>query len=407
MSPAIPIRPPATGGGAARDRPARGPLRLLWSGAFAFFFSFYLLLPTLPLYARQAGASDPAIGFIVGSFALASMVVKPWAGWASDRFGRKPVLLAGLAIFVVASLWYGVATGTLTLVLVRLVHGCGMGLFPTAASTAVTDVAPPGRRGEYLGFFGAAGNTAMAFGPIAGMAVVGYAGFGALFLVGAVTASAGLLISTTVPETLSRPRRLPFRLGATLSRAALAPAGIVLLLTITYGVQVAFLPLFAHEQHMNPALFFVVFALMMATVRGRAGRLSDRLGRPPVAVTGLLLVASALVTQVIARTALGLIAAGMLYGVGFGSAQSALMAWCVDRAGPHDRGRAMGAYYTAFELGGGMGAILAGVAVDRVGFAVTFLIVVATTVAGALLAIVAGRTLASTPEEQALVLRNG
>ena len=382
----------ATGRGAALDRPATGRLRLLWCGAFAFFSSFYLLLAALPLYAREAGASDAAIGLVIGSFAFASMVVKPWAGWASDRFGRKPLLLAGQMIFLIASLSYGVTAGTLALFLVRLVHGSGMGLFPTAASTVVTDLAPPGRRGEYLGVFGAAGNTAMALGPIAGMAVVGHLGFRGLFLAGAVAAGAGLLITAAVPETLREPRRLPFRLEAAFSRAALPPALVVLLLMLTYGAQVSFLPLFAHEQKMDPGLFFVVFALMMAAVRGRAGRLSDRLGRVPVAVTGLMLVAFALVTQIVMRNVLGLVAAGALYGIGFGSAQSALMAWCVDRTGPHDRGRAMGTYYTAFELGGGTGAILSGVAVGRVGFAATFMIVVATTLAGAIFALAAGRT---------------
>lgn len=363
--------------------------RLLWSGGFAFFFSFYLLLSALPLYARQVGVSDGAIGLIIGCFAFSSMLVKPWAGWASDRFGRKPLLLAGAIIFLAASLAYGVSASAPALLGVRLLHGAGMGLFPTSASAVVADLAPPERRGEYLGFFGAAANIALALGPITGMVVVERLGFGALFAGGALAAVVALAVSATVPETLREPRRIPLRLQATLSRAALFPSLIVLLLMITYGVQMSFLPLFAHEQAINSGLFFLVFALVVAAVRGHAGRVSDRLGRVPVAATGLALAAGALVMLALTRNVAGLAAAGALYGLGFGSAQPALMAWCVDRVGPQDRGRAMGTYYTALELGIAGGAMSSGLAIGAIGFAGTFLATAGAAVAGAVLALTA------------------
>jgi len=365
----------------------RRTLALLWAGSFAFFGSFYLLLSALPLYARQVGVSDRALGLVIGAFALASMVVKPWAGWACDRVGRKPVLLAGAAVFLAAPLGYAASASAGALLAVRLLHGAGMGLFPTAASAVVADVAPPARRGEYLGFVGAAANLAMAAGPISGMAVVERRGFGALFAAAALAATVALAVSGAVPETLRERRPLPLRVDTALARAALFPSAIVLLLMVTYGAQVSFLPIFAHERAMNPGLFFLVFALVVAAVRGRAGRLSDRHGRAPVAAVGLALAAAALGALALSRSAAGLVVAGALYGVGFGAAQPALMAWCVDRVAPGDRGRAMGTYYTALELGIAGGAMAAGLAVSAVGFAATFLAVAATAAAGALLAL--------------------
>ncbi|OLC16140.1 MAG: hypothetical protein AUH29_05925 [Candidatus Rokubacteria bacterium 13_1_40CM_69_27] len=73
--------------------------------------------------------------------------------------------------------------------------------------------------------------------------------------------------------------------------------------------------------------------------------------------------------------------------MGFGGAQPALLAWCVDRVGPHDRGRAMGTYYTAFELGIAGGAVSSGLAVGVLGFAATFLAMAAVAAAGALLSL--------------------
>jgi MFS family permease len=346
---------------------------LLWAAGFAFFLSFYLLLSALPLYAREAGVSDRLIGLVIGCFAFASMLVKPWAGWASDRFGRRPLLLAGAGVFVAASLAYAASAGAAALLLVRLVHGSGMGLYPTAAAAVVADLAPPNRRGEYLGFLGAAANIAMALGPIAGVVIAERAGFLSLFGVSALAAGAALAVVSAVPETLREPKRLPLRLDATMCRAALFPSAIVLLLMLTYGAQISFLPIYAQQQSINSGLFFVVFAAVVALVRGHAGRLSDRLGRVPVAAASLLLAAAAIAVLAVTRSTVGLTTAGALYGVGFGGAQPALMAWCVDRVDAHDRGRAMGTYYTAFELGIAAGAILAGLAVSAIGFSATFL----------------------------------
>ncbi|MBI4637377.1 MAG: MFS transporter [Candidatus Rokubacteria bacterium] len=347
-------------------------MRLLWPGAFAFFLSFYLLLSALPLYARAAGVSDRALGFIIGAFALASMLVKPWAGWAADRFGRRPLMLAGASIFLAASLAYSLSGTAVALLLTRLLHGSGMGLYPTAASAVVTDLAPPERRGELLGFFGAAANVAMAIGPLAGLAIAERLGFATLFGVAAGVALVAVLLSAAVGETLQDRRHIPFGVSATLSRSAMFPSLIVLFLMLTYGAQVSFLPLYAHAHGVNPGLFFLVFALVVAVVRGRAGRLSDRLGRVPVTVGGLSLAALALLTLAVRQDLVGLAAAGALYGVGFGSAQPALMAWAVDSVERHDRGRAMGTYYTALELGIAIGAVGSGLAVGVVGFAGTF-----------------------------------
>src|SRR5439155_167878 len=242
------------------------PQRLLWLGAFAFFLSFFLLLAVLPLYARAVGVGDRAIGGVLGAFAFASMLMRPWAGWAADRHGRRPLMLAGGLVFVVASLAYNVTAGALGLLAVRLLHGCGMGLYPTAASAVVADLAPPDRRGAVMGTFGAAANIAMALGPIAGIPITDRLGF--------------------VP----------------------------------------------------------VFWLA-------------------VAVGGLWLAAAALAALAVARGAGSLMVAGVLYGAGFGTLTTALLAWCVDLVDEANRGRAMGTYYTALELGIGLGSLGAGFAV--------------------------------------------
>jgi predicted MFS family arabinose efflux permease len=136
----------------------------------------------------------------------------------------------------------------------------------------------------------------------------------------------------------------------------------------------------------NPGLFFLVFAITITLARGPAGRLSDRIGRAPIAAAGLLLAGTALVVLALGESALSLAIAGAVYGAAYGTAQPALMAWCVDGVAEGDRGRAMGTFYSALEIGIAMGAISSGLAVARWGVTTTFLATAGVALAGALLA---------------------
>lgn len=364
------------------------PFVFLWLGSFAFFLSFLLLLSALPIFARRSlGASDAAIGIIMASFAVTSLLFRPVAGWGADRYGRRPFMLAGALTFAVASIAYGWTGGAISLVLVRLLHGAGMGLYPTAASAMVADLTPAERRGEILGLYGAAGSVALAIGPIIGIAVVDRLGFTTLFWIAGAVAALSTVLIVPASETLTERRRTAFSGADVMCAAALVPSLIAMCMMVTYGTQVAFLPLHADSHGINAGVFFLVFALMTTVVRGPAGRLSDRHGRAPLATLGLLLVASALVVLTLSETTLGLGLAGAIYGVGYGSAQPALVAWSVDAVQEGERGRALGTFYAAFEIGIAIGAVSSGLAVAGWGFTTTFLAAAGVAVVGAGLAL--------------------
>jgi MFS family permease len=360
---------------------------LHWAGAFTVFFSFYLLLPTLPLYARGLGIAESAIGLIVGCFALVSMVMRPWAGWASDRYGRVPLLAAGALVFGSAAILYGFGRSVATLLLVRSFHGTGMAFYQTSAAALVADMTPPMRRGEAMGAFGTASNLALAVGPVLGVWVAERFGFPALFFASAGAAATALALTLSLEETLPRRADAPFTLAAPLSRPAIFPSTILLCLMATYGMQMVFLPLYVRSQGGgNPGIFFVVFALVIAGVRRHAGQLSDRVGRAPMATAGMLIVGLALGTLSLGPGLWTLILAGVLYGIGFGAAEPALMAWTIDRASPEERGKAIGTFYIALELGIGGGAIGFGLLPGRLGYPLTFVAAGVLALAGAILA---------------------
>jgi MFS family permease len=365
---------------------SRARLALLWAGAFTVLLSFFLLVSALPLYAQRLGLTVPEIGVVMAAFAISSMLLRPWAGWAADRHGRRPLMLAGGAVFVLAPLGYVTSVGAVSMAAVRLFHGAGMGLYPTAATAMAADVAPAARRAEILGVFGMAGSLALALGPASGVALARGYGFVVLFAVATAVAALGLGLTAAARETLPAPGTVPFHLSRTISRAALFPSTLVLGLMLTYGALVTFLPLHADAHGVNPGVFFLVYALTLTGVRRPAGRLSDRRGRATVGTAGLLIVAIALVIVALSDGLAGLVTAGLVYGIGHGTAQPALVAWCVDGVAPGERGRAMGTFYTALELGIAIGAVASGFAVARAGFVATFLVAAAVALAAAVLA---------------------
>lgn len=359
-----------------------------------FYLSFYLILPVMPLYVAGLGGTSSQIGLIIGLFAAMAMFMRPPAGWLIDTRGTRPILLVGMAIFVLASLGYIAAQSVQPILALRMFHGIGMGLFPTAATVVIAELAPATRRGEAMGWFGITNSLGLILGPVLGPAVAGHLGFPVLFLLAAGVAGVGMACICLVPaaERPARRSRLP-RPGDLFSPAAVLPSLILLLLYIPYGTVVAFIPLVATTRGLeNPGLFYTVFAAAMLLVRAKAGEISDRRGRAAVIVPGMIVTVLSFLVLGVTTGWIGVLAGGALLGLGFGSAQPALMALTTDRVAPAERGKAMGTFYTAWELGIASGAAGAGWLLNVTDFAALFLVGAAIPLGGACLALKARPT---------------
>jgi MFS family permease len=112
----------------------------------------------------------------------------------------------------------------------------------------------------------------------------------------------------------------------------------------------------------------------MLLVRAKAGEISDRRGRAAVIVPGMIVTVLSFLVLGVTTGWIGVLAGGALLGLGFGSAQPALMALTTDRVAPAERGKAMGTFYTAWELGIASGAAGAGWLLNVTDFAALFLV---------------------------------
>ncbi|HTX70073.1 MAG TPA: MFS transporter [Thermoleophilia bacterium] len=335
------------------------------------FCSMYLLLATLPLYVVAIGGSVSDAGIVLACFTLTAVIVRPWIGRLSDRRAKKAIMIAGAVITAASSLLYEPAHAVPLLMAVRVLHGVGWAAFGTAASALAADLAPPSRRGEAMGYFGVGMNVAMAIGPALGVFLVGRTGYGALFLTAMVLSAAAALATVGIADPGHKPHGSAIRRGwrSFILPSALFPSAVLFTNALTYASVVALLPLFAEEAKLgNPGLFFTVFSVVVLVLRGPLGRLSDRRGRVVVVAPGLLFTFVALLVLSRAESTAALLVAAVLYAIGVGAAQPTLMAMTVDRAGPEERGAAMGTFTTAMDLGIGLGSIVWGMMAQAFGF---------------------------------------
>ena len=372
------------------DRLFTRPFTAICLAAFFFYVSFYALLTILPLYVKAIGGTPFQIGLIIGLFAFVAMLSRPPAGWMIDTRGVRIVLVLGMLVFVIASFAYMAAHSVVTILIVRLFHGLGMGLFPTAATVVVAQVTPPTRRGEAMGWFGIANGLGFMLGPGLGSPLAAWLGFPALFTASGLAAAAGLGCLLAIPntsQTLRPTERLP-RIADLFSRPALLPSILVLALCIPYGTLISFLPLISLARGLtNAGAAYTVFAGAVLAIRAKAGSVSDRRGRGAVIIPGLLIEALAFLLLGLTADWVSVLGGAALYGVAFGSVQPALLALTVDRVRTEDRGKAMATFYTAWEFGIAVGSSGAGLILQAIDFSSMLLLVGVIPVAGMLLAL--------------------
>jgi len=250
----------------------------------------------------------------------------------------------------------------------------------------VADIAPLRRRGEVVGLFSAAHAGGLIVGPAIGFMLIGSIGFPSLFCFSGVLAFTAFTISL-----FARERRTPWantrqpwspRTGI-VAVEALPPAWTALCMGMGFGSVNAFISIFAQSRGVaNPGFYFTVQAVALLIARTLTGRVADRYGRACAIVPGISLMAVALALLPLASGFPQFALSASLFGLGFGTAQPATMALLVDRVRPEQRGLAASTYFTGFDAGISVGAILLGMVGQHWGFDVVWPIAAACTLLG-------------------------
>lgn len=145
-------------------------IRQIWvlmATVFIDMIGFLMVLPLLPFYAVKLGATASTVGALVSAFAFAQLAISPVWGRLSDRYGRRPMILAGLFASAVAYVVFGLANAIWLLFVSRLVQGAGGGT-TGVVQAYIADSFRPEERAKALGWLTAATSAGVMIGPLAG-----------------------------------------------------------------------------------------------------------------------------------------------------------------------------------------------------------------------------------------------
>lgn len=359
------------------------PFILVLLSNLFLFLSLEMLLPTLPVFAADKGGTDAQIGLIIGFFTFSAVLLRPFVGMGSDRFGKKMMLIAGVAICLIGTASYYAAVTITMMLMLRIVHGVGFGIATTLYGTVASDVIPASRRGEGMGFFGTGNAVAISLGPFIGIWLMEEYGFTALFIFGACILLLAIIFTSLVKGESKAERaeakasvsaHMPLMLRF-IEPKALMPSLLGTLVGLSLGGIISFITLFGKETGVqNIGFFFLVLALSEFLIRFVSGRVFDTMGRFWVLFPSALLCIIGCVLLYLTKSTGMLLVAAAFYGAGFGAIFPALQAWVIDRVEPQRRGVATATFYNAFDIGIGSGAMLLGLVATWSNYAMMYLV---------------------------------
>jgi MFS family permease len=378
---------------------------------------FGVFIPIFPFLALHLGATATETTIAMGAYSFGQLIAAPFWGRLSDRVGRKPILIVGLAGSSACYLLLAHARSVEELGFIRLASGLLAGNIG-AAFAAATDLADDRTRARNMGYLGASFAFGFIIGPAIGAALVGAegsaegyarvcyaaAGFAALAALGAAFG-----FRETLPPHARRPKEAPRirRSALLMQRPVLAQLVLVTLLMISaQALMESTFGLWAdRELRWGPReVGFAFTGLGVMTVAlqgGGAGPLARMFGERRVLVAGLALFTIAFAVMALAHNVAVTVAALAVLAVGAGMATPSLNSLVGAQSTHEDRGIVMGVNQSASALGRVLGPAVSGLIFDGLGHSAPYAIGAGVLALALALAVRAGAREAALARDQA------
>ena len=373
-----------------------------------------------PLFARKIGDFGDGVEVLATSvmaYSLAGVIAAPFMGSLADRFGRRPLILGSFAIFTAAFTGYYLAATSLLFIVIRGLAGALTAGLGPATMGLVADIAPEDERARWIGIIGGGTSAGFIIGPVVGGLLYDKWGYGPPFLASIGLALLTLLITFfAIPETHTREERhretliqkraarLKPETGTAVSFMASLPHPLLAFGTLLFiNLSMIFawffidpqLPFYVFDElgwstaQFGAAISFYGWATLIGSLT--LGQSSDRLGRKPILIIGLILHSAQYVGLMLSNIYWVIIAAFIIAGLGEALLNPALSAAYLDITPEEHRSRAMGIKGAVGSLGSLLAPALVVIIVGTVPPQSVFLISAALILATALLVFIALR----------------
>jgi len=314
----------------------------LFFSIFAAVTGVGIVVPLLPVYAHDLGASGLYIGLIFGSFSLSRTVFLPYFGRLSDKKGRKHLIVAGLAGYTLISIAFVFSRNVETLVLIRFIQGVASSMMMPVIQAYVGDITPKGREGFSMGLFNMSLFIGLSLGPLMGGGIkdrfgleASFVCMGALSLVGFVLSL--FLLPPVKEEKVVQRGRPPIGWQRLIKdREVVGLFFFRVNYTACIGIIWGFVPVLADTEFLLSSAAIGVLVMLGVLISGiihlPMGYLADRVNRRMMIISGGLLVTLSMVWFARADRVGDLIMASIVFGLGGGHLH----------AGPHGHRRFQG-----------------------------------------------------------------
>lgn len=363
------------------QKSAKSPLLILFLVVFIDLLGFGIVIPILPYYARQYGASATVLGLLMMSYSAMQVVFAPVWGKISDSVGRRPILLMSILGTGLAFLILGFARTLAMLFVGRLFAGlCGANI--STAAAYIADSTSEENRAKGMGMIGAAFGLGFVCGPALGgmLSVWGYDApmFAAAILAGLNFVFAYLALPEPLKNKIERAKNRVNRwdretFASVFSRPRVRSAILIFFVTTLAVTQMeaTFALYMLDEFHYNArqagVMLGAVGLIMVVIQGGLIGRASKKYGEVALISFGSVALGVGLVGFGLApslrlvMTALGAMA------IGQGFLNPSLSSLCSKAAESNRKGATMGFYHSAGSMARVIGPPAAGLFYDKLG----------------------------------------
>ncbi len=347
----------------------------LFFSIFAAVTGVGVVVPLLPIYAHNLGASGLYIGLVFGAFSLSRTFFLPWFGRLSDVKGRKPLIVPGFLAYALISLAFVYSNAVSTLIVIRFFHGIASAMLMPVIQAYIGDITPKGREGITMGVFNMSLFLGLSLGPLIGGIIkdrfnlqIAFICMGLLALIGFFLCL--LLLPPTRFEKGIVHAGQPFAWKTLVyDRHVAGLFGFRFAYVFGVGIIWGFIPLYADRQFGASSSLIGILIMLGVCVSGiihlPMGYLADRMSKRLMVVAGGLIISYAILSFGWADQLADLIGASVLFGLGGGISMPALMAMAILKGSRvNAMGSIMALMTVAHSLGMFSGALMGGVMMD-------------------------------------------
>ena len=340
--------------------------------------TYYSLISALPIYiSEELHANKSIVGLVLASYIVASVLIRPFSGFALDKFGRKTILLSSLLLYALIFCGYAFAATILFLLVLRFAHGFTWGITTIAGNTNIVDIIPDSKRGEGLGYYGLSTTMGMALGPIIGLFIMHSWGYYVMFFTGAFISLISFVCASLVKYPPYKPseENHHFSWPKLFEIQSILPSLNLTIIQITYGGLLTFIALYGHEIGIrNASGFFLIYALGIASSRIISGKEFDKRGPRYILTFCISLLIIGFLFLSLVKNPIGFYGSAIILGFGNGVIFPTFQTMVNNLSKPTRRGAANSTLYTGLDLGMGLGMIIMGIISQHTSITFAFIV---------------------------------